>query len=92
MATSAIEQPQTNGLVPASASPAAAASQAPTPPALPKPAPEPLPEVVEDFDTFISTTVKKYVNMSEELGGPLAEQVRKDNTTGHSWNSSELGV
>jgi adenylyl cyclase-associated protein len=42
---------------------------------MPKPIPEVLPESVEDFDAFISGTVKKFVNLSDEVGGPVAEQV-----------------
>ncbi|KAF8859488.1 hypothetical protein BDZ45DRAFT_357966 [Acephala macrosclerotiorum] len=44
------------------------------PPELPKPVVEPLPESVEDFDAFITGPVKKYVNLSDELGGLVAEQ------------------
>lgn len=49
------------------------------PPEPPKPVVEPLPESVEDFDAFITGPVKKYVNLSDELGGLVAEQV---------WNNS----
>lgn len=37
---------------------------------------EPLPLAVEDFDKLINGDVKTYANMSEELGGLVAEQVR----------------
>lgn len=52
--------------------PPTAARAAPEPP---KPVQEPLPESVEDFDAFITGPVKKYVNLSDELGGLVAEQV-----------------
>jgi len=74
MASAVVEAPKTNGASPAvtAAAPAAAvASQ----PAAPKKAAEPLPQMIEDFDTFIDTAVKKYVNLSNEIGGPVAEQV-----------------
>lgn len=51
---------------------------APPPPPPPAPAAtkaEPLPEVVEDFDTFISTHVTPFVRASEDLGGAVAKQV-----------------
>lgn len=74
MASTVVEAPKTNGASPAvtAAAPAAAvASQ----PAAPKRVAEPLPQMIEDFDTFIDTAVKKYVNLSNEIGGPVAEQV-----------------
>ncbi|KUJ17089.1 uncharacterized protein LY89DRAFT_669512 [Mollisia scopiformis] len=43
-------------------------------PEQPKPVQEALPESVEDFDAFITGPVKKYVNLSDELGGLVAEQ------------------
>lgn len=36
---------------------------------------EQLPRAVEDFDNIINGDVVKYVNMSEELGGLVSEQV-----------------
>jgi adenylyl cyclase-associated protein len=74
MASAVVEAPKTNGASPvvAAAAPAAAvASQ----PAAPKTVAEPLPQMIEDFDTFIETAVNKYVNLSNEIGGPVAEQV-----------------
>ena len=74
MASAVVEAPKTNGASPAvTATPpaAAAASQ----PAAPKKVLEPLPPMIEDFDTFIDTAVKKYVDLSNEIGGPVAEQV-----------------
>ena len=38
--------------------------------------PEPLPPALDDFDSLINGDVIKFVNMSEELGGLVAEQVR----------------
>ncbi|KAI1876994.1 uncharacterized protein JN550_001066 [Neoarthrinium moseri] len=60
--------------------PQAAGSPAPTPPApsAPKAAPEePLPEVIEDFDAFLDSSVDKYVQTSNKLGGLIAEQAAK---------------
>jgi adenylyl cyclase-associated protein len=78
MAASTIELPKINGVGPTPAPtgplPPPPAPRAPVEP--PKPVVEALPESVEDFDTFISGPVKKYVNLSDEIGGPLAEQVR----------------
>ncbi|KAE8452627.1 hypothetical protein EG329_013886 [Mollisiaceae sp. DMI_Dod_QoI] len=51
--------------------PPTTARAAPEPP---KPIQEALPESVEDFDAFISGPVKKYVNLSDELGGLVSEQ------------------
>ncbi len=83
MAASTIDLPKLNGAAPTPAptGPLPApptTSRAATEP--PKPIPEALPESVEDFDTFISGTVKKYVSLSDEVGGPVAEQVRKIDT------------
>jgi len=77
IASATIEPPKSNG-----ASPSSAPVAAPLPPTVPatsepvKPKAEPLPESVEEFDSFISGPVKKFVTLSEELGGPLAQQVR----------------
>ncbi|KAI9745809.1 MAG: hypothetical protein M1818_000490 [Claussenomyces sp. TS43310] len=86
MSTIATEAPQTNG-VPAATTPAAAtavnpASQSQTGPPPPSAAAvppviktvEPLPDLIEDFDSFIAKTVKKYVNLSDEVGGAVATQ------------------
>ncbi|KAJ8064178.1 hypothetical protein OCU04_006530 [Sclerotinia nivalis] len=35
---------------------------------------DPVPESVSEFDTFIQGSVKKYVNLSDEIGGVVAEQ------------------
>lgn len=42
----------------------------------PQPIPEPLPPAIEDFDTIIAEDVQAFANMSEEIGGLVAEQVR----------------
>ena len=81
MATSSLETPRLNGAAPTPAPtgplpPPPTISQ--TPPQPPKPVQEALPEVVEDFDTFLSGTVRKFVNLSDEMGGAIAEQVRWD--------------
>ena len=41
----------------------------------PQPMYETLPPAIDDFDTLINGDVKTYVNMSEEIGGLVAEQV-----------------
>lgn len=86
IASATIEPPKSNGASPsASAAPAAA----PLPPPIPamaepvKPKAEPLPESVEDFDSFINGSVKKFVTLSDELGGSLAQQV------GYGWRRSK---
>jgi len=72
MASVVVETPKTNGALPAvtAAAPAAAAQ-----PAAPEKVEEPLPPMIEDFDSFIETAVKKYVGLSNEIGGLVAEQV-----------------
>lgn len=80
MASAIAEPPKTNGTSPAEASNAApvvvaaATSKSPSPPA-PKPIAEPLPQIIEDFDSFIADSVQKYVKLSDEIGGVVAEQV-----------------
>ena len=37
---------------------------------------ETLPPAIDDFDAMINAEVKTFVNMSEEIGGLVAEQVR----------------
>jgi adenylyl cyclase-associated protein len=69
-----VEAPKTNGASPAVTAAAPAAATA-TQPAAPKRVAEPLPPIIEDFDSFIETAVKKYVDLSNEIGGPVAEQV-----------------
>lgn len=77
MASAAVDTPKTNGTVaPSTAAASVAPAAAPTPPAPAKPIPEPVPESVEEFDAFLGGTLKKFVNLSDELGGPVSEQVR----------------
>lgn len=49
--------------------PSAAAAIQPPPPVN-----EPLPESIEDFDTFLKTSIDKYSKLSIQLGGLIAEQ------------------
>ena len=44
--------------------------------------PETLPPAIDDFDGIINGEVKTFVNMSEEIGGLVAEQVQNP-----SWSS-----
>ena len=76
MASSTVEAPRTNGAAPPPTAPLPPAPVAAAVAAPPKPAPEVLPESVEEFDAFINGTLKKFVNLSDESGGPVAEQVR----------------
>lgn len=77
MASAVVEAPKTNGALPAvtAAAPAAAVASHP---AAPKKVAEPLPLIIEDFDVFIDTAVKKYVDLSKDIGGPVAEQVHSN--------------
>ena len=36
----------------------------------------PTPPAIEDFDSLVTGDVKAYLDLSQELGGPIAEQVR----------------
>jgi adenylyl cyclase-associated protein len=78
MASATIELPKTNGTAPTPAPTGPLPAPpviSPAAPVAPKAVVEPLPDSIEDFDSFITTTVKKYVNLSDEIGGPVAEQV-----------------
>ncbi|KAJ9154895.1 Adenylyl cyclase-associated protein [Pleurostoma richardsiae] len=86
IASSTVELPQAvPSLSQSIATPPTAASSAstpapppPPPAAAPAKAPqEPLPESIEDFDAFIENSVGKYVKLSNELGGLIAEQASK---------------
>ncbi|KAI1066579.1 suppressor of rasval19 [Fusarium irregulare] len=59
-------------------SPLNPSSVAPPPPAAaaakPESPAEPLPESIEEFDAFLNTAVEKYVKLSHQLGGLIAEQ------------------
>ncbi|KAM0252388.1 hypothetical protein ACHAQJ_007720 [Trichoderma viride] len=59
------------GLAPAS--PQSDTDAAPLPPTLKEPQ-EPLPESIEDFDVFLNTSLDKYVKLSSQLGGVVAQQ------------------
>jgi Adenylate cyclase associated (CAP) N terminal len=76
IASAAIEAPKTNGSLPAAASIVAGGIAIPPTPQMPKTVAEPLPALVEDFDTFITNSVKNYVNLSDAIGGSISEQVR----------------
>lgn len=41
----------------------------------PQPLVEPLPPAIDDFDAIINGPVSTFVNMSEDIGGLIAEQV-----------------
>ena len=43
---------------------------------------EALPPVIDDFDHTINDEVKTFVNMSEEIGGLVAEQVQPEEALG----------
>ncbi|KAI0863666.1 adenylate cyclase associated N terminal-domain-containing protein [Xylaria cubensis] len=63
---------QSDGITPL---PSASSSASPT---VSTPVPQdPLPESVEEFDSFISQSVDKYVQASDKLGGLIAEQASK---------------
>jgi adenylyl cyclase-associated protein len=79
MAASTIDLPKINGAAPTPAP----TGPLPLPPTravaeAPKPVVEALPESVEDFDAFLAGPLKRYVNLSDEVGGPVAEQVRNN--------------
>lgn len=52
----------------------------------PQPTPEPLLPAIEDFDAIVAEDVQAFANMSEEIGGLVAEQVGLP----HYRNPSEL--
>jgi adenylyl cyclase-associated protein len=84
MASTTVEAPtpKTNGAAPPPTAPLPPAPVAAVAPEPSKPLPEALPESVEEFDSFLTGPLKKFVNLSDELGGPVAEQVgtMADNT------------
>lgn len=72
------DSPKENGIPPTP--PTIATSPPPPPtaiqtPAIKKVVQEPVPEFVAEFDSFIQGPVKKYVNLSDEIGGVVAQQV-----------------
>jgi adenylyl cyclase-associated protein len=64
----------TPGATPTPSIPPAPPAAATAPP-VPKAPVEELPESVEGFDELLSSTIKKYVDASNELGGPVKAQV-----------------
>jgi Adenylate cyclase associated (CAP) N terminal len=79
IAAATVEPPKANGQVPAPPptgplppTPAVAVPQTPEPAKVLAPL---LPQSVEEFDLFITGALKKFVNLSDEVGGPVAEQV-----------------
>ncbi|KAK0745031.1 adenylyl cyclase-associated protein [Apiosordaria backusii] len=74
--TSSTTTPQSSTPAPS----ARAAVVPPPPPPAPKaPAPvkEELPEAVEEFNKFITNVVEKWVKLSEEIGGAVADQAKQ---------------
>lgn len=59
--------------IPSRAASSKVPSPAPAPVAAPPP-PEPVPESIEEFDNFINQSVQKYVKLSNDIGGHIAEQ------------------
>ncbi|KKA27105.1 hypothetical protein TD95_001120 [Thielaviopsis punctulata] len=59
------------------AGPAGTVPPPPPPPAPPKAPIEALPESIEEFDNFLKKSVGKYVSLSNEVGGLVAEQANK---------------
>lgn len=57
-------------------SPQTAIGPSPTAPA-PAPAPEPVPESIEEFDALINQSLAKWVEISNSIGGLVAEQAVK---------------
>ncbi|KAH6607876.1 adenylyl cyclase-associated [Trichoderma cornu-damae] len=55
------------------ATPLSDTAAAPLPPTLKEPQ-EALPESIEDFDVFLNTSLDKYVKLSSQLGGVVAQQ------------------
>lgn len=55
------------------------------PAASPRLAPAPLPPAIDDFDALINGDVKTFVNMSEEIGGLVAEQVGIEHSVWKPW-------
>jgi adenylyl cyclase-associated protein len=73
MAMSLPEPTKSNDTLTPAANAAAVGPAAQTPKLVPKA--EPVPESIEEFDSFCAASVKKFVNLSEELGGEVALQV-----------------
>lgn len=94
IATSTVEIPKPNGAAPTPA-PTGPLPPAPVPPRAadpPKQLSPLLPQPVEEFDEFIDGPLGKFVNLSDELGGPVSEQVcDKDRTLCIIWADEQLG-
>lgn len=77
MASSTVETetPKINGAAPPPTAPLPPAPVAAAAPERPMPHQEALPDSVVEFDGFITGPLKKFVNLSDELGGAVAEQV-----------------
>lgn len=74
IASATVEPPKANGAAPTPA-PTGALPPVPVATAPVKVLAPLLPQSVEEFDLFITGTLKKFVNLSDEVGGPVAEQV-----------------
>lgn len=62
----------------AAAIPAVISTPSPPPPPAPSKSAGPkleIPETVADFNDFLVTTVQKFVNLSDEIGGAVSQQV-----------------
>ncbi|KAM5348512.1 hypothetical protein ACJ41O_008336 [Fusarium nematophilum] len=57
-----------------------AAPAVPATPSNPEPVAEPLPESIEEFDAFLNSSVDKYVKLSHQLGGLVAQQASQVRT------------
>ncbi|EQB59199.1 hypothetical protein CGLO_00457 [Colletotrichum gloeosporioides Cg-14] len=84
IASSTIELPQAVPSLNQSVTtpPSASNTSLPAPPppqaaAAPQAPPEPVPESIEEFDQLLATTVDKYVKISKQLGGLIADQAAK---------------
>ena len=80
IAAATVEPPKANGQAPAPPPtvplpPIPAAAAAPQTPEPAKALAPLLPQSVEEFDNFVTGALKKFVNLSDEVGGPVAEQV-----------------
>lgn len=74
------DAPKSNGVNPPTQQAIATLPSPPPPtivqaPAINEVVKEPIPESVAEFDNFIQGAVKRYVNLSDEIGGVVAEQV-----------------
>lgn len=79
IASSTIELPQAVPTLQPTVASLQSVSSASTPATPPPPPPptEPLPESIDEFDAFISQSVEKYVKLSKNIGGLIADQAAK---------------